>query len=265
MSGRDLTVRLQNFEGPLDLLLYLIRREEVSIYDIPIARITEQYLAYLEDLPALELDRAADFLVMAATLLHIKARMLLPRPPRADPGAEEEAAAEAEDPRAALVRQLEAYQRYKELAAELARLEAEAAHSYPRGWHPPAGRGPAPLAGVGLADLVAAFRRLLERREAWREVPREAVRLGDRLRAIRDALAARPEGVRFEELFPDGASRLEVVVTFLALLELIRQRHVTARQERPFGSILIVPAPPPAPAPAAGGAAGGNRPEEGIG
>ncbi|BDG59965.1 segregation and condensation protein A [Caldinitratiruptor microaerophilus] len=241
-AGRDLTVRLENFEGPLDLLLYLIRKEEVSIHDIPIARIAEQYLAYIADLSDVEIDRAADFLVMAATLLDIKARMLLPRPPRpeGEAGAED---GEDEDPRAELARQLEAYQRFKELAAELRRREEAAGRSYPRGWYPEAPRGPAPLVGVSLADLVAAFRALLEERGAWREVPRETVTLRDKLREILQRLGRSPAGVPFRSLFRPGAGRLEILVTFLALLELVRQQRARAVQERPFAEILILPAP----------------------
>lgn len=239
---RGLPVRLDAFEGPLDLLLYLIRREEVSIYDIPIARITEQYLAYIADLSDLDIDRAAEYLVMAATLLQIKARTLLPRPPRPEPEPEG-TWEEEEDPRAELVRQLELYALYKEAARELARREAQAQRVWTRGWYPEPPGGPPPLVGVTLEDLVAAFRQVLEAESSWREVPRQEIPLREKVRQILARVRECPGGVRFHELFDRRASRLEIVVTFLALLELVRQRKVVAEQRQVFGEIWIRPAP----------------------
>lgn len=236
---RGLPVHLDVFDGPLDLLLFLIRREEVSIYDIPIARITEQYLAYVEALSAVDLDRAAEYLVMAATLLDIKSRMLLPKPPREEPEEEPAAREGEEDPRTELVRQLEEYQRFKEAALDLKRREELALRVYPRGWHPEEPEIPAPLARVTLADLVAAFREILKEEWSWREVPREEIPLREKIREINWRLQRHPEGVRFRDLFTRGGSRLEVVVTFLALLELIRQRRAVAEQAENFGEIVI--------------------------
>lgn len=235
-DDRGYKVRLENFEGPLDLLLYLIKREEVNIYDIPIARITEQYLVYIGDLSGVDIDRAAEYLVMAATLLNIKSRLLLPKPPAPPP--EEEEWLSAEDPRAELVRQLVLYSRYKEAAAELKKMEQRQKTVYSRQGEV-LGALPRPLAGVSLAELVAAFQEVIK--EAWhyREIPRQEIPLRDRIRAILGQLRSSPAGVSFRELFADAASRLEIVVTFLALLELMRLRRVVAEQSATFGEIII--------------------------
>lgn len=236
-------VHLANFEGPLDLLLHLIRREEMNIYDIPIARITEQYLAAIQDLADLDLDRASEFLVMAATLLRIKSQMLLPKPPRIT--AEEEEPAEEEDLRAALVRQLVAYSRFKEAAELLREREREMLRVYTRGLFVEEPAGPPALEGIDLADLVRAFQEILKEEWNWREVPREEIPLREKIREIRFRLARAAGGVRFRDLFSRGGSRLEVVVTFLALLELMRQRQVRVVQRELFGEILVLPADPP--------------------
>lgn len=250
---RGLTIRLENFEGPLDLLLFLIRRAEVSIYDIPIARITEQYLAYIVDLSALEMDRAAEFLVMAATLLDIKARMLLPQPPPPpEDGLDEEGEA---DPRAELVRQLEAYEKIRAAADVLKQREELEHRVFTRGWQPDAPAGPHPLEGISLADLVEAFREVVAEQWSWREVPREEIPLREKIREINWRLARHPEGVRFRDLFTRVSSRRELVVTFLAVLELIRLRRAVAVQDQPFGDIVIRRAMAPAIGPEAADAA----------
>ncbi len=237
-------VHLANFEGPLDLLLHLIRREEMNIYDIPIARITEQYLAAIQDLADLDLDRASEFLVMAATLLRIKSQMLLPKPPRLI--ADEEGAEEPEeDPREALVRQLVAYSRFKEAAELLREREREMLRVYTRGLFVEEPGGPPPLEGLDLADLVRAFQEVLKEEWNWREVPRAEIPLREKIREIRFRLTRSPGGVRFRELFSRGCSRLEVVVTFLALLELMRRRQVRVVQQALFGEILVLQAEPP--------------------
>lgn len=240
-------VRLEHFAGPLDLLLYLVRRDEVNIYDIPIARITEQYLTYIADLSAVDIDRASEFLVMAATLLQIKARMLLPRPPAPEP---EAALEEALDPRAELVAQLVAYSAYKEAVAELARREALQRHVWGRGFYAEED-GERPLSGVALPDLVTAFAEILREEWSWREVPREEIPLREKLREISFRLARHPQGVRFRDLFSRGGGRIELIVTFLAVLELIRQKRAVAEQSEAFGEIwvrrplsAVIPAPP---------------------
>ncbi|HYF93446.1 MAG TPA: segregation/condensation protein A [Symbiobacteriaceae bacterium] len=231
------TVRLEHFEGPLDLLLHLIRREEMNIYDIPIAQITEQYLIIIRDLSALDIDRASEFLVMAATLLGIKSRMLLPKPPKLE--AEELAEEEFEDPREELVRQLVAYSQYKEAAQQLREREELMAKVYTRTLFLEQPEGPAPLEGLNLADLVKAFEEVLKEEWSWREVPREEIPLREKIREINFRISRSPHGVRFRDLFSRGGSRLEIVVTFLALLELIRQRRAVAMQEGIFGDIVI--------------------------
>ena len=232
------TVVLENFEGPLDLLLHLIKREEMNIYDIPIARITEQYLAAIRELVDVNIDRASEFLVMAATLLGIKSRMLLPKPPKAaveeDPTLEE-----GEDPREALVRQLVAYSKFKEVAGELRDREQEMFKVHVRGHFVEQPSGPRPLEGISLVDLVKAFQEVLKEEWNWREVPREEIPMREKIREINFRLSRHPSGVRFRDLFTRGGSRLEVVVTFLAVLELIRQRKAVAVQEGLFGEIIL--------------------------
>lgn len=235
-------VHLANFEGPLDLLLHLIRREEMNIYDIPIARITEQYLAAIQDLADIDIDRASEFLVMAATLLGIKSRMLLPKPPR--PEVEDAPPEEEADPREELVRQLVAYSQFKAVAEQLRGREQEMFRVYTRGLFVEEPSGPRPLEGLDLADLVRAFQEVLKEEWNWREVPREEIPLREKVREITFRLARSPNGVRFRDLFSRGGSRLEVVVTFLALLELMRRRRVTVVQDRLFGEIVIRRAEP---------------------
>lgn len=231
------TVHLENFEGPLDLLLHLIRREEMNIYDIPIAKITEQYLVIIRDLSALDIDRASEFLVMAATLLGIKSRMLLPKPPKLV--AEELTDENVEDPREELVRQLVAYSHFKDAAQQLRQREEHMAKVYTRTLFLEQPEGPAPLEGLSLADLVKAFEEVLKEEWSWREVPREEIPLREKIREINFRISRSPHGVRFRDLFSRGGSRLEIVVTFLALLELIRQRRAIAMQDGIFGDIVI--------------------------
>lgn len=237
-TGEPYTVVLENFEGPLDLLLHLIKREEMNIYDIPIARITEQYLLAIERLVDVDIDRASEFLVMAATLLGIKSRMLLPKPPKVVVE-EEPAGDEGEDPREELVRQLVAYSQFKQLAEELRGREQEMLKVHMRALFVEEPSGPRPLEGISLADLMKAFQEVLKEEWSWREVPREEIPLREKIREINFRLSRSPAGVRFVDLFTRGGSRLEVVVTFLAVLELIRQRKAVAVQEALFGEIII--------------------------
>lgn len=237
------TIHLENFDGPLDLLLHLIRREEMNIYDIPIARITEQYLAVVADLSEVDIDRASEFLVMAATLLTIKARMLLPKPPKRQPEEEivdEGAPMEEElDPRAELIRQLVTYSQYKEIAGELRAKEQEMFHHWTRQVFLEEPPGPPPLRGLTLTDLMKAFEAVLQEEWNWREVPKEEIPLREKLREIQFLVGRSPGGVRFHQLFTRGGSRLEVIVTFLALLQLIHQRKIMATQSEQFGEIWL--------------------------
>lgn len=232
----ELKLSLAVFEGPLDLLLHLVRREELNIYDIPIARITDQYLQYLRQMSELDLEIASEFLVMAATLLQIKARMLLPRPPQsADAGGEEEA-----DPRQMLIEQLIEYRRYKEAAAELAGLAAEEALRFSR---PPIDIGPAEPglpADLDLARLIAAMRALLAEAEPTppAAITRELYTIRQRMDFILGRLNE-ARRVSFRALFGLRFTRDEVVATFLAVLELVRGQLVSVRQSERLGEIEL--------------------------
>lgn len=226
----SIPLRLDAFEGPLDLLLHLIKKNEVSIYDIPIALITEQYLAYLGVMQELNLDIASEFLVTAATLIHLKSRHLLPR----QETAVDELADEV-DPRDALVQRLLDHQRFK-AAAELLH-EREALRNAQ--WTRPDARvqalaeaGDEPELDVDLFGLLAAFRRVLERTRERPDVPLppEQVSIETRIEQLLERLAV-VEACGFEDLFDDAASRGDVIVTFLALLEMIRLKLVRAFQQ----------------------------------
>jgi segregation and condensation protein A len=237
-SGDAFAVRLDNFEGPLDLLLHLIKRHEVDIYDIPIALITAQYLDVIELMHELNLDVAGDFLVMAATLIHLKSRTLLPRP--------ETAAAiegEDEDPRDALVRRLVEHQRFKAAAELLHERQTVRAAQYHR---PDAAvadvvdEGFEPELEVDLFSLLAAFRGVLERAKARPRVvlPPEQMSIEQRIEQLLERLSE-TEAVGFEDLFADANSRPALIVTFLALLEMIRLKLIRVFQSGPFGPIRV--------------------------
>ncbi|HWP65272.1 MAG TPA: segregation/condensation protein A [Candidatus Limnocylindria bacterium] len=230
-------VKLDVFEGPLDLLLHLIKRNEVQITDIPIALITDQYLATLEQLPELNLDGAGEYLVMAATLMLIKSKMLLPPEPGADGEVEE-------DPRAELVQQLLEYQRYREAAERLMERPVLERDVFRGGGEPLerstlATDGP-PVRDATLGDLLAALRAVLARAQAPQphEIFRAGLSVGECAQRIlaRFALGNR---VAFDAFFEPDAGRDEIVVTFLALLELIRLRAVRAGQSERFGEITV--------------------------
>jgi len=242
----DYPVHLQNFEGPLDLLLHLIKKNEVSIYDIPIALVTQQYLDYLGLMQELNLDVAGEFLVMAATLIHIKSRTLLPRP---DPTQEDE-----EDPREALVRRLLEHQRFKAAAELLHEREVQRSAQWLRPDDRVAGvvgEAPEPEIEVDLFTLMAAFRQVLDRaRERPRVLlPPEQLPIETRI----DQLLARlstTEACGFDELFADVQTRSGMIVTFLALLEMIRLKLVRVFQQANFGPIRVYKREKPADAPA---------------
>jgi segregation and condensation protein A len=226
-------VTLPIFEGPLDLLLYLIRKNEVDIYDIPIALITRQYLEALEIMKALDLDVAGDFLTLAATLLRIKSRMLLPR--LAEEG-------EEEDPRRDLVLQLVEYRKFKEAARKMAQSEEKQRLLFNRPLIPVEGDAGEDLAPKGdVADLVAALQALLERIQDDRlyEIIGEDVSVEERMEHVLRLLDERREEVRFEELFAGARRRLVLVATFMAILELARQARLAIRQEALFGEIWV--------------------------
>ncbi len=232
----DYPVRLQNFEGPLDLLLHLIKKNELDIYDIPIAIVTQQYLDYLDLMHELNLDVVGEFLVMAATLIHIKSRMLLPRP---DPTQEDP----EEDPREALVRRLLEHQRFKAAAELLHEREIQRSAQ----WARPdqrvtelVGEAPEPEIEVDLFSLMAAFRQVLERARQRPRVPLPVEQIPIETR-IEQLLARLSETTAcgFEELFEDVQSRGGMIVTFLALLEMIRLKLVRVFQQGAFGPIRV--------------------------
>ena len=227
-----LEVFLDAFEGPLDLLLYLIRRQNLEILDIPIAEITRQYTGYIEMMHGLRLELAAEYLVMAAILAEIKSRMLLPRP---EPEEDDE-----QDPRAELVRRLQAYERFKQAAEDLdalPRLERDVALATAEtGDHKPVRVPPE----VDLRELMLALRDVMTRAElfAQHHIQREPLSVRERMSRIVQSLNDR-RFVRFEDLFEIGEGRMGVVVTFLALLELLRERLVDLVQQELFGAIYL--------------------------
>jgi len=231
-------VNLDIYNGPLDLLLYLIRRDEVDIHDIPIARITEQYVQYVDLLNRLDPNLAGEFLVMAATLMEIKTRMLLPSPEQTEEGE----AGDGLDPRAELVRRLLEYKAFKDAADDLRQQHEAQSLKYPRGRQPaPPGETELDLEDVQVWDLMEAFNGLLaaigadarQHEVIYDDTPLElhATDIADRLEK---------EGpLTFAQIFEGRDSRLELVGLFLAMLELIRQKRVVARQEGNFGEIYI--------------------------
>jgi segregation and condensation protein A len=247
-SSRDeqYPVKLENFEGPLDLLIHLIKKSEVNIYDIPIALITQQYLEYLELIRELNLDLAGEFLVMAATLIHIKSRMLLPRP---DPTQEDP----EEDPREILVKRLIEHQKYK-AAAELLHERETLREAQ---WMRPdervaaiAGDEYEPELEVDLFSLLSAFRDVLERakKRPRLALPPEQISIEDRIEQL---LARLSETVAcgFDDLFADLGTKSGMIVTFLALLEMIRLKLIRVFQAGGSGPIRIYKRPRPSDAP----------------
>lgn len=253
-------VQFEVFEGPLDLLLYLVKKEEVDIYQVNLTRLATQFIEYVEVMKQLDLDIAGEFLVMAATLMLIKSRELLPRDQR-DPGTTEDE--EEDDPRWELIRKLVEYKKFKDAAGNLQEFERRQEARFPR-QAPKLDLPAEPLrTEVSLFDLVGALSAILARFQKsgdTREIFEDRWTVSEKIETIRTLLTARPR-FRFTELFADAANRTEVVVTFLALLELIRLRRARATQSAPFGEIEIEPAPeaaapvPPAADPAEAGAA----------
>jgi len=234
-------IKLDIFEGPLDLLLYLIRKNEIDIYNIPIALITAQYLEYLEMMRFLNLDLAGEYLVLASTLVHIKSKMLLPP---VEGESEEE---EGEDPRAELVQQLLEYQAFKEAALNLDSRPLLERDVFTRGapeeaLFPEEGEAEA-MIEIGVFELVAAFRRIvagLERPEEM-EIDVEKISLADRINEILERLLEEKQ-VTFEALIGERRERRRIIYTFLAILELMKLRMIRAYQAGPFGAIRIFPA-----------------------
>ncbi len=231
-------VRIEQFEGPLDLLLHLIRKNEMDIYDIPIAEITRQYVAYLDAMKSMNLEVAGEYLLMAATLTHIKSKMLLP------PQEEEELEEEELDPRAELVRRLLEYQRYKDAAADLQSFSLLGRDVFTRPVFAPEleeGGEDREIEAVGLFELTKAFRRLLEDipETDFHEVTGERLSVTDRIHFLLGLLEIKKQGIAFADVFSGNPDRHEVVVTFLAMLELVKMRLVNLMQTSRYGSIWL--------------------------
>lgn len=235
-SGR-FTVLLPRFEGPLDLLLHLIQKHEIDIFDIPIAFIAEKYLEHLAVMRELDLDLAGEFLLMAATLAHIKSRMLLPRP-------EPEVEGEPEvDPREELVRRLLEYQKYKQAGEDLARQDLLDREVFARRAAPPKvvpAEGDLGLAEVSVFKLVEALDRTLKaaRMVIPHEVMVERISVADRIQELLDELREKSE-LSFFQMFTGAHEKGRLVATFLALLEMARLKLITVRQDEPEGDIII--------------------------
>ena len=229
-------VRIENFEGPLDLLLHLIKKNEINIYDIPVALIANQYLEYIEAMKSLNLNVAGDFLVMAATLLQIKSKMLLPP----DEAVEDEE--EGPDPREELVRRLLEYKAYKEAARQLDGQEQQWREMFSRGQGAaePINSEEMPLENVSLFDLVDALQGILDRNPGKRliEIIPDNLTVRERMNVILELLEGK-DSVSFVDLFEPASHRLIVIVTFLAMLELIRLRVARVFQAETFGPILV--------------------------
>jgi segregation and condensation protein A len=238
--GRDYEVKLDLFEGPLDLLLYLVQKDEVDIAQISVAHVAEQYLAYLDLMRELNINVAADYLHMAATLVRIKAHELLP-------ASEETLGEDAEGiySKEQLIQQLLEYKKFKEAARSLRQYESSQAGSFARGQldeiEIDQGVDGETIGDVSVFDLLAAFRRVLEQAEAEdpsHRVEVDSAKLDDRLEHVMRMVTDAGE-VRFEDLFADDRRRIVIVVTFMALLELVKMQEIVFRQESTFQTIYV--------------------------
>ncbi len=242
-------VQFEVFEGPLDLLLYLVKKQEVDIYDVNLTQLATQFLEYVELMKKLDLEVAGDFLVMASTLLYIKSRELLPVSQQT--AAEEDP--DDEDPRWELIRQLVEYKKFKDAAAQLQEREIQQEqvflHTAPRIEFEPEPSALRPT--VSVFDLVAAVSAILKRfqeRDQSRDVFADKWSVSEKIEYLRTEITSRPR-IRFSELFQNATSRMEVVVTFLAMLELTRLKVLICTQADPFSEIEIGPAPIALPSP----------------
>jgi segregation and condensation protein A len=228
---------MQPFEGPLDLLLYLIRQDEIDIYDIPIAQITNQYLAYLEVMKELDLEIAGEFILMASMLIRIKSQMLLPRP-----GDDEE---EFDDPRSELVAALLEYRKFKQAAEDLGDKGQQWSMRLTRGSYPEVGGKEInyTLRKIDVTGLMIAFGEVLERSklEHVHNVRTEEVHIEDRIKHVARLLKASSDGIEFKQLFEDDLRRLVIVVTFMAILEMSRLGYLRVEQSALFSKIWVYP------------------------
>ncbi|KAA9007410.1 segregation/condensation protein A [Paenibacillus spiritus] len=240
--------KLETFEGPLDLLLHLIDKAEIDIQDIPVSEITEQYMDYLQTMQELELDVTSEFLVMAATLLSIKSKMLLPKPPVIEFEDMDFYEDEEYDPRAELVQRLIEYRKYKSIAVQLLDLESERSLIFTKEPDDLAPFVPEQEAsgvkGLHTADLIAAFRKALgkaARRSSYARITRDEISVKDRIRDVSESLRLLGKGgrLRFSSLLHDEMARHEIVATFLAILELMKMKAIFCYQERLFEDIVM--------------------------
>ena len=227
-------VKLEIFEGPLDLLLYLIKKEELNIYDIPITRVTQQYLEYLNMMELLDLDIAGEFLVMAATLMQIKSKMLLPPDPE---GIE----IDETDPRADLIKRLLEYKAFKDAAERLHIFELERAKLFTRtNVEPEVDLNDLSLLDVSLFDLIGAFTKVLKEvpNNDAHEVTKDEFSVAEKVHEIFHRLAKHTT-IYFSALFKQAKNKMEAITTFLAVLELVRLKEILVRQDAQFGEIEI--------------------------
>jgi len=238
-------VKIGAFEGPLDLLLHLIHQLEIDIYDIPVAEITEQYLDYIHTMKELELDVASEYLVMAATLLAIKSKMLLPKQ---EPDEPDEDYTVEEDPREQLVERLLEYKKYKEAASTFKRLEAGRSEIFTKppsdlSEFAPDADGKKIGANVTIYDMIGALNKLLRRKKLQKplftKITRQEISIEERMDEILKQLETAPGSVQFYDLF-SFHDKEQIVVTFLAVLELIKRHQIMAVQEENFGDITVV-------------------------
>lgn len=231
-------IKLEIFEGPLDLLLYLVKKDHLNIYDIPIAKVTQQYLEYINLMQLLDLNIAGEFLVMAATLLQIKSKMLLP----VDETTQEQE--EEEDPRAELVRRLLEYEKFKQIAEDLRQREADQKEVFKR----PKIEIEKEIEGnkevyfeASIFDLINAFSQALKDvpKEVFYEVIKDEFTIEEKIHGLLHLLLITP-AVRISELFSKAKNKIEIIVTFLAILELIRMKEIVARQSEVFQDIEIL-------------------------
>lgn len=234
-------VKIEQFEGPLDLLLHLIKQYEIDIYDIPVADITKQYMQYIHTFKVLELNVASEYLVMASTLVAIKSQMLLPKQEMT-----EDVEEYMEDPRDELMQRLIEYRKYKEAAEKLKKIEEEETHTFTR---PPmrfdeilTEKPPVVQGEITIYDMIGALGKMLERKK-WREpldtkVQRAEISIEERMVEVLSIVNKTREGVRFDELFPER-TRTHIVVTFLALLELMKDRQIYCKQTKHFDVLYL--------------------------
>jgi segregation and condensation protein A len=231
-------IKLQLFEGPLDLLLYLVKKDHVNIYDIPIAQVTQQYMEYIELMKILDLNIAGEFLVMAATLIQIKSKMLLPVP-------EVEQPQEEDDPRSELIKQLLEYERFKQIAQELRQKETNQQEIFkrPRLLERDIPEGPptAQYFESSIFDLISAFSRALQdtSKDLFYSVIKDEFTVEEKIHNILHDLLLRPS-IGLSELFAQAHQKVEIIVTFLAVLELVRMKEIICRQSEAFGSVEVI-------------------------